>query len=86
MASFEYVIKDEVGIHARPAGLLVEKAKSYSSNNVEVALGDKKADAKKLFALMKLGVKKGDKVTVTVSGDEEAKVSGELEDFFKNNL
>lgn len=28
MKKFEYIIKDEVGIHARPAGLLVKEAKN----------------------------------------------------------
>ena len=31
MQNFSYVIKDEVGIHARPAGLLVKEAKKYQS-------------------------------------------------------
>ena len=31
MKSFNYVITDEVGIHARPAGLLVKEAKKYES-------------------------------------------------------
>ena len=31
MKTFDYVIKDEVGIHARPAGILVKEAKKYAS-------------------------------------------------------
>ena len=31
MKSFNYVITDEVGIHARPAGLLVKEAKKFES-------------------------------------------------------
>lgn len=31
MQKFSYVIKDEGGIHARPAGLLVKEAKKYES-------------------------------------------------------
>ncbi|MCD8090952.1 MAG: HPr family phosphocarrier protein, partial [Clostridiales bacterium] len=34
MVSFNYVITDEVGIHARPAGLLVKAAKAVSSTVV----------------------------------------------------
>ena len=34
MKSFDYIIKDEAGIHARPAGLLVKIAKQYSSKAV----------------------------------------------------
>ena len=31
MKSFEYTIKDELGIHARPAGMLVKEAKNFAS-------------------------------------------------------
>lgn len=34
MKKFEYVIKDEAGIHARPAGMLVKEAKKYQSKIV----------------------------------------------------
>ena len=31
MKTFSYTITDEVGIHARPAGLLAKKAKEFES-------------------------------------------------------
>ena len=34
MKSFEYTVKDELGIHARPAGLLVKEAKNVRSQRV----------------------------------------------------
>ena len=83
MHVFRYTIKDEVGIHARPAGLLVNKVKSTGAK-VTVAKDGKEADASKLFALMALAVKKGDTVTVTVDGSEEA--AADIEAFFAKNL
>ncbi|MCC8097583.1 MAG: HPr family phosphocarrier protein, partial [Eubacterium sp.] len=71
MTSFNYVITDEVGIHARPAGLLVKAAKAVSSK-VMIKSGSRSAAATKLMALMGLGVKKGNEVTVEVTGDNEA--------------
>ena len=32
MKTFDYTIKDELGIHARPAGLLVKEAKKFTSD------------------------------------------------------
>ncbi|MBQ9885400.1 MAG: HPr family phosphocarrier protein [Lachnospiraceae bacterium] len=87
MISFNYVITDEVGIHARPAGALVKAAKAYGSKIVLENLSNgKSADAKKLMLLMSLGVKKGDEVKVTVEGDDEAVAAEELEKFFGENL
>lgn len=86
MKQFDYVITDPVGIHARPAGLLVKAAKSLEST-VTVAKEDgKSAAATKLMALMGLGIKGGDKVTITVEGgDEEASLKS-MEQFFRENL
>jgi phosphocarrier protein len=85
MKIFDYTITDPVGIHARPAGLLVKEAKKYTSS-VTIAKGDKSADAKKLMVLMSLGVKQGDNVKVTVDGEDEDVAVAELSEFFKNNL
>ena len=56
MKQFSYVIKDEVGIHARPAGMLAKEAKKFQSK-VVIDKNGKKAEATKLMALMSLGVK-----------------------------
>lgn len=85
MKTFNYVITDEVGIHARPAGMLVKEAKKYESS-VMVVKGEKKADAKKLMVLMGLGVKCGEEVTVEVEGADEEKAYEAMETFFKENL
>ena len=85
MRTFEYTITDEVGIHARPAGLLVKEVKNYDSV-IKVTKDGKSAEAKKLMALMGLGVKKGDTVTVSVEGGDEDTVAAKMEKFFRNNL
>lgn len=85
MKSFTYTIRDAVGIHARPAGLLAKKAKEFESA-VTIEKGDKSAAATKLIALMGLGVKCGDTVTVTIEGADEEKAAAEMEKFFTENL
>lgn len=85
MKTFEYTITDKVGIHARPAGLLVKAAKECTSN-ITLTCNGKSADVKKLMALMALGVKKNDTVKVELEGDNEAADAETLEAFFKENL
>ena len=82
---FTYVITDKEGIHARPAGELVKLAKSYASS-VSVIKEGKKADAKKVFGLMGLGVKQGMEITVQVEGEDEETAAAALETFLKDNL
>ena len=88
MKTFEYTIQDPVGIHARPAGELTKEAKKYTSSVITITKNEtgKSAEAKKLMALMSLGVKQGDTVTVTIEGGDEEQVAAEMEAFFKNNL
>lgn len=85
MKTFTYVIKDELGIHARPAGLLVKVAKNFNSEII-IKKNEKSVNAVKLMALMGLGVKCGDTVTVTVSGNDEETAFQAMEEFFKSNL
>lgn len=85
MREFTYVITENEGIHARPAGMLVNEAKQYDS---EIALikGEKKADIKRIISLMSLGVKNGDSVTVRIEGADEKMAEENLQKFFRVHL
>ena len=85
MKTFQYVIKDEVGIHARPAGLLVKEVKKYQSK-VTIEGNGKKSDAGKLMAVMDMGIKKDMEVTITVEGDDEEQAAQAMKEFFEANL
>ena len=85
MKSFDYTITDPVGIHARPAGILVKEIKKYAST-VTVSKGEKEVNALKLMALMGMGIKQGDTVKVTIDGADEDVAAAAIEEFFKANL
>ena len=85
MKSFEYVITEPVGIHARPAGMLNKEAKKYQSA-IMIHRGEKSANVLRLMAVMQLGVKCGETVTVRVEGVDEAIAGPAMEAFFNANL
>lgn len=85
MKTFQYIITDPIGLHARPAGLLAKEAKKYESTITVIKEG-KACDATKLLMLMSLGIKCGNEITVEVSGPDEDMACAEIESFFKNNL
>lgn len=85
MKEFDYVLTDENGIHARPAGILVKEASKFKSE-VKISKGDKVADARRIFSLMGLGAKKGDELHISISGEDEEEVSQKLEKFFSENF
>ena len=85
MKSFNYVITDEVGIHARPAGLLVKEAKKFQSE-CTITKGDKTKKLTQLMMLMSLGVKCGEEITVEVEGADEDAAAAGMEKFFEETL
>ena len=85
MKSFEYTVKDPIGIHARPAGMLSREGKKYKSA-ITVIKNGKSANILRLMALMGLGVKCGETVTVTVEGEDEDVAFAGIKEFFETNL
>ena len=85
MKEIKYVVTDPLGIHARPAGMLVKAVAGFKSA-ITIDNGTKKADARRLMAVMSMGVKQGQEVTVTVDGEDEDAAIAALEAFFKENL
>lgn len=85
MKNFEYTIKDELGIHARPAGMLVKEAKKYQSK-ITITKEGKTAEASKLMAVMSLGVKCGQTVQIAVEGPDAEEAAAGIQAFFEANL
>ena len=86
MKHFEYTIHDPLGIHARPAGMLVKEAKAFADTAVTITKGDTTVKATQLMKLMSLGVKQGDVVTVAADGADEDATIAALKAFFEANL
>lgn len=85
MKRFIYVIKDELGIHARPAGMLVKTAAGFDSK-VVLSNGVKEADGKRIMAVMAMAVKQGQQITVTIEGPDEDAAAAALADFMEKML
>ena len=85
MKEFSYTVKDELGIHARPAGMLVKEVKNFQSK-VTLEKDGKTVDASRLMAVMGMGVKKDMTVNVTVEGEDEDAAFDAIKAFFETNL
>lgn len=85
MTKFVYVITDEVGIHGRPAGVLVKKCTEFQSK-ITIGCKGKSVDAKRIMGVMSLGAKKGDEVEVTIEGTDEEAAKEALQQYFAQNL
>ena len=85
MKEFKHVITDPMGMHARPAGMLVKAVAGYASK-ITITAPTGTADAKRLMALMRLAAKQGMELTVSVEGADEEKAATELQAFLAENL
>ena len=85
MKNFEYTIKDELGIHARPAGMLVKTAAGFKSD-IKIEKDGKAVNAKTIFGVMGLGVKKDMEIKMTIDGEDEDQAAEVLQKFFSENL
>ncbi|WP_312641261.1 HPr family phosphocarrier protein [Hydrogenoanaerobacterium sp.] len=85
MIKFNYTINDEAGLHARPAGILVKRMQQFTCD-VKVTRGEKTVDAKKMFALMGLGVRSGETITISAEGIDEQDAITAVQEVLTKNL
>ena len=85
MKEFQYTVKDACGIHARPAGLLVKVVKGFSST-ATLEKNGKTCDMRKLMAVMGMGIRQGETITVTAEGGDEAAAIEAVEKFLTENV
>ena len=85
MKEIKYVITDPLGMHARPAGMLVKAVTPYASK-ITVTAPTGSADAKRLMGLMRLAAKQGMELSITIDGADEEKAATELQAFLSANL
>lgn len=70
-------IKNQAGLHARPAAMFAQKASSFKSN-IMIFKEGKNANAKSIISIMGLGVKKGDNLLVKIDGPDAAEAGAAL--------
>ncbi|MBE5780360.1 MAG: HPr family phosphocarrier protein [Clostridiales bacterium] len=74
-----FVVKNETGLHARPASLFVQKAAKYKST-IKVQKDGKVANAKSIISVLSLGASFGSEITIIADGpDAEDAVAGLVE-------
>ena len=85
MKTFTYVIKDKDGVHARPAGIIVQEAKKYQSN-ITITSKGKTADLKRIFGVMGLCIKANEEITLTISGPDEEEAFEKIQTVLAINI
>ncbi len=85
MKEIKYVLTDELGLHARPAGQLVKVAAAFKSE-IQLGTAAKMVNAKRIMGVMGLALKKNDEMIITMSGEDEDAACAGIEAFLKESL
>ena len=85
MIKDELTLTNKTGLHARPAARLVQTTRKFRSK-VYIIKGDQQADAKSIIRILSLGAEHGDKIIVTVEGEDEEVAFEALTTLIRNNF
>lgn len=80
----QFIITDEVGLHARPATLLVNEISKFAAD-ATISMEGKSANLKSIMGVMALGVKKDQVVDVETTGSDEAEAMDAIENAIIDN-
>ena len=77
MVEKKFVIKNKLGLHARPAALFVQTANRFKSE-IEVLKGRQKVNGKSIMGIMTLAAGTGSAITVRASGEDAEEALAEI--------
>ncbi len=70
MYSKTAAVKNQVGLHARPATFFIQKANEYKSN-IWVEKDERRVNAKSLLGVLSMGITRDMEITIIASGNDE---------------
>ena len=82
MIKEEIIIKNRLGIHARPAAQIAQESGKFKSEICLIKEGIE-INAKSIMGVMMLAAEKGVRLTLTISGPDEVEAHKALKKVFK---
>ncbi len=85
MQEISIVVRNKVGLHARPAALFVQISVAHQSK-ITVIKGEKTGNAKSILSILALGVNQDDKITIQADGADEGAALEKLAKLIEDNF
>ncbi len=85
MIEKEFTVKNKLGIHARPAALLVKNLGKFDSK-IEILRDDLIVDGKSIMGIMMLAAENGAKLVIRADGPDEIEVIKVVEELFEKGF
>ncbi len=77
--------KDKIGLHARPAALLVKRISNFNSE-IEMDYKGKRANLKSIMSVLSLGVKDGEKISIEITKLDSSETADEIFSVIKEEM
>ena len=85
MFTQEITVKNEVGLHARPATYYIQNANEFKSG-IWGEKEERRVNAKSLLGVLSLGIAKGTVITLIADGVDEQEAVAALNELIENNF
>lgn len=85
MIKKDLVIKNQIGLHARPAAMFVQRANRYEAD-IFVEKNTKNVNGKSIMGIMSLGVAKNESITIIIDGPDELEAMDDLTNLIEKVL
>ncbi|MDA8242684.1 MAG: HPr family phosphocarrier protein [Elusimicrobia bacterium] len=85
MTKLTIKIINELGIHARPAGMIANTASRFSCD-IRLVKDGMEVNAKSIMGIMTLAAGKGSAIEITAKGSDEAEAVAALADLFEKKF
>ncbi|MBO4854260.1 MAG: HPr family phosphocarrier protein [Oscillospiraceae bacterium] len=85
MYTQEITVKNEVGLHARPATYFIQKANEFKSG-IWVEKEERRVNAKSLLGVLSLGIVQGTTITLIADGSDQEEAVKALVELIENNF
>ncbi|MGI6462769.1 MAG: HPr family phosphocarrier protein [Candidatus Scatomorpha sp.] len=85
MLSKVVVIKNQVGLHARPATFFIQKANEFKSS-IWIEKEDRRVNAKSLLGVLSLGIVKGTEINIVADGVDENEAIAKLSELIDSDF
>jgi len=85
MIHHKLIVQNPLGIHARPAGYIVNIA-SAAQSSVDLLYSGHRVNAKSILNLMMLAIEPGAEIEFIINGPDEQKIKDDLTELFKNKF
>lgn len=85
MLTKTFTLNCKIGLHARPASVLISEAEKFKSD-ISIRFNNREVSLKSIIGVMTLGVKNGDTFELIISGEDEEAAMHRLEKFLNEEI